>query len=44
MVTDKEGKIFDNRRKKSDRRNENIKVEEDRRKTNRRDNTKKNKG
>lgn len=41
MVTDKEGKIFDNRRKKTDRRNENIKVEKDRRKMQRRENSKK---
>lgn len=39
MITDKEGKIFDDRRKK-ERRVENIKVEEERRKTERRVDTK----
>lgn len=41
MVTDKEGKIFDNRRK-TERRTENIKVETEKRKIERREH--KNKG
>ncbi len=40
MVTDKSGKIFENRRK-TERRKENIKVYEEKRKTERRKETKK---
>lgn len=39
MITDKEGRIFDDRRKK-ERRVENIKVDQERRKTERRADTK----
>lgn len=40
MVTDKSGKIFENRRK-AERRKENIKVQEEKRKAERRKETKK---
>ena len=41
MVVDKSGKIFDDRRKEShDRRKKNVKVEDDRRKANRREDKK----
>ena len=41
MIVDKEGKLFENRRKKDDRRKQDVKVKEERRKCLRRSQDKK---